>query len=1060
MKKHILLLFLLLIISAIAHCQSGQSTIIVNSTLSTDTSLVARELIYLTDGFSFTAASGKSFSASIDPDLEIPVYLSGDQLIDPENRELDKSLPVGTLPGSIEVNSLGAAVCNIPVFVSPGTAGLQPEISIIYNSMTGSGLLGRGWDIAGISTIHRVPGDYYHDGENAAIGLHSADRFALDSNRLVLASGTYGTDGSVYKTEIETFSRITAHGSAGSGPSWFEVETKDGRTIQYGNSASSRVEAPGTSTALLWRINRITDNYGNYINYTYFEQGGESYIEKIEYTGNTETNLAPCNTLRFEYTARADSNFHYVAGRKITEKALLTSIRMETEGGALVRRYELRYNLDFYTHLVGITQYGSDNKYQNSTVISWGETKTAVSSSDSFSNNRKNEFYRGDYNGDGRTDLVMTEKKTSFTSSDKWELWLADSYGTSFTKKNEGYLSSTFKGFTVSDCDGDGKSDLYSKKYELVPYDCNPHPCDEQMSVVSDSADVQAELTDTTLVSSSDSTLQIGDIDNIILNPPPPPQDTCYDVCYRYNTQFLYYYYSEQSGIVRGSTSKDLIYDDCPGELTLNPADLDGNGQSDYIVLDQYRQVYSIAGVYYLGNNPFLYDFKIADFNGDGIDDILSVGPFSSTVLQYDPVAEDFDTLYLSSSFPDPDDRLFTGDFNGDKKTDLLVWNSVWSLKFSTGAGFESSSAVPALTNTDPGSSENDNNVYISDLNGDKKDDILEIYLSGSSSVLRRFFSRGAGVFVSESESFAKSSINQDYSRFGDFNGDGRGDLFFYDHSQASNSVNISFFGRDENRHMIRTISNGLDQKSTVYFSRLNRAGDFYQKGSGSQFPVTDYNGAFYVTDSVDVVNFLELTGNLTKYTYNGFRIHKQGKGVIGFNYISSGDTANGAGIIKEYSYHPDYFFSYPSRVATTGRSGRKASESVNTYSAKEYSGNRFFPYLSSSETTDSLSGGTLRRSSFVYDDYGNMTCDSTIYYSGAAREEYTFSTRVFGSYGNWGVSNKMISRQVTSRYGSEPEYKRKAAFTFNSFGSLLTEVTDPDSSRALTRSYSAYNDY
>jgi len=39
--------------------------------------------------------------------------------------------------------------------------------------------------------------------------LESSDRFALDSNRLVLTSGTYGAENSEYKTELETFVLVT-----------------------------------------------------------------------------------------------------------------------------------------------------------------------------------------------------------------------------------------------------------------------------------------------------------------------------------------------------------------------------------------------------------------------------------------------------------------------------------------------------------------------------------------------------------------------------------------------------------------------------------------------------------------------------------------------------------------------------------------------------------------------------------------------------------------------------------------------------------------------------------
>lgn len=191
----------------------------------------ARDYVELLPGFEMDGTTGTG-EFYINEDL----IFSTDYInpVDPVTRTLDLTLPVGTIPALTEVSLTGAATYNIPIRVPPGTHGLQPNLSIIYNGQAGNGLLGMGWNLAGLSLISRTGQNFYHEGKVKGITFSSDDRFALDGSRLICVSGTYGSSNSEYRTEIETFTKVVANGNANNGPVWFSAETKDGLIIEFG----------------------------------------------------------------------------------------------------------------------------------------------------------------------------------------------------------------------------------------------------------------------------------------------------------------------------------------------------------------------------------------------------------------------------------------------------------------------------------------------------------------------------------------------------------------------------------------------------------------------------------------------------------------------------------------------------------------------------------------------------------------------------------------------------------------------------------------------------------
>jgi Salmonella virulence plasmid 65kDa B protein len=209
-----------------------------------------------------------------------------------------------TTAGQFAVSESGAATYTIPIQVPPGVAGMQPQLALSYNSQAGNGLLGVGWNLSGLSGITRCPRTMAQDGVRGGVNYNNDDRFCLDGQRLILVAGShYGAPGSEYRTERESFSRITFDGAT------FKVQGKAGVTNEYGGTPDSRIEAQGKSAVRVWAINKMTDVTGNYMTYTYDEDNtnGDFRLRQINYDNNQ---------VLFGYQVRTDVSTKYFLGGK------------------------------------------------------------------------------------------------------------------------------------------------------------------------------------------------------------------------------------------------------------------------------------------------------------------------------------------------------------------------------------------------------------------------------------------------------------------------------------------------------------------------------------------------------------------------------------------------------------------------------------------------------------------------------------------------------------------------------------------------------------------------
>ena len=163
---------------------------------------------------------------------------------------LSQHQPIGSLGGSFSTGGDGSANYSIPIDIPKGTSGMEPSISIGYNSNGGNGALGVGFDLSGFQRITRGGTSRAKEGDKGVdpVDFDENDRFFFDGELLIavkneagtaLLASDYGKHGTEYRTENDSFARVYSWGQLGSGPAFWTVETKAGLRIELGNCATS-----------------------------------------------------------------------------------------------------------------------------------------------------------------------------------------------------------------------------------------------------------------------------------------------------------------------------------------------------------------------------------------------------------------------------------------------------------------------------------------------------------------------------------------------------------------------------------------------------------------------------------------------------------------------------------------------------------------------------------------------------------------------------------------------------------------------------------------------------
>lgn len=690
--------------------------------------------------------------------------------------------PVGTTEGNLEVTLTGAALYNVPIKVPAGENGIQPQINLQYNSQSGNGIAGLGWSISGVSSISRVPSTIFHDGKVSAVDFSKDDRFALDGQRLLLKTGTYGGDGAEYETENYSNIKITSHGispyGANYGPKYFKVSYPDGSVAMFGNSDNSR-------SKLSFGITNWTNRSGIKLVYDYIERGGNILISKIRY-GSTIERFEPggpdivlpasfpifdayLNEVNFEYYShgRAVKEEGYVGGSVFNNSELLSSVESRSANKTF-RKYLLGYDDTAmrYNKLAEITEYnGVDEQglsplkftYKKSEEWNYEPYGSAIDNGLQGDITAYNyDAMTGDFDADGELDYILFNKNGK-------EYWINYT-----TNSNEGqYL---YRGL------GSGRFDelflirMKDNTNTLLPYEGWVERNGSQFNIKTlNNGAVKHEFTRT---------------------------------------------YAFPKFRVRVNSERCVIDEEIEIPKDYYSGDFNGDGLTDIFAIErdvQYR-------------SPDCYDYFESDVLQSNYQEKHNGGTvYILNLNDSNLIPVGVSQLHNYSS----ESKIVTGHFLGSSKTDVLVMNTgKMTLHSFNGTNFyqvlEYSNSKIKL----------DSQIHLGDFNGDGKLDIMLSPTSGAASI---FYSTGKSFQEEEqSHSFRNTFRKNIYYEYGtywsdhltflavDFNNDGKTDI-----------INFNYLLRLE-KVKIQGISFPKEGRfSTVKL--FKNMGYYFQETSGSQ---------------------------------------------------------------------------------------------------------------------------------------------------------------------------------------------------------------------------------
>lgn len=929
----------------------------------------------------------------------------------------------GRTPTEFGVSNSGAATYRIPLWTPPGLGEVELNLALVYASRGGGNSLGAGWSLQGLSTITRCNRTYAQDGMAAGVTNTLADRYCLDGQPLKLVSGTAGVAGAVYATAIESYSRIVANGSAGNGPASFTVTSRNGLVHEYGGTADSRIFAGGSTTVRAWALSRVRDRVGNAIALAYQNDAqygaytnGTHRIASITYP-TTATGSGPFYRVDFSYSLRpaGDVPSGFLAGSRVRDPYQLDRITMQAIGGvAPIKSYSLSYEtapVSGRLRLASVQECGASTCLQPTTIAYQNGTGGWQPMVETGVSAAAGKGpVPADLNGDGLQDILYPVAAGNGKLA--WHMLLATPTGFA-TAVATGLTTSSPHTVIPGAFAGNGRTQVMLQQGGY-------------WYVAGFTATGTFMIVNTGLVPAGEYGGADFDGDGL----------------------------TDLMGITAASTPTFFVRRNTG---TPSPTSL------GVTFAATTRAVWSVPS---LRRSMPWDNLRVADLNGDGRADLIAL-----TFVDSDRNPRFFATTFLSNGFGaaftygsewqiQQESMVTIGDWNADGCSDIVQWSEVY---LSNCAGSFTLIGTGATMATGTGVA----TVVPADWNGDGRSDLLYIDAATSNWFAVRSTGEGAAPPLNTGIKAPLATAWFDL----DANGDGLTDLAYRDGLDGNKLRFHAHAGLATPPDLATSFTDGFGLRYAPGYASIARGS--HVRRSDSVFPAVDYSGPLYVVSDFTASDGIGGTYQ-TQYTYEGARVHLQGRGFQGFAQQRAVDSRLGLVVVddiaRDYPYtgmnlqRSVYQANGTTRIRqTTAQTG---VQSMGTAGTEQ----RLFPYIAATTEKQFEVGGTLNGTLvgettrvFTYGDgYGNPTQVQTTAWDRDPTSP--FFNSAWRSTASLGYSNDAsswciglpVTASITTTAPDQPALTRTSAYTVDSLACRITQETDEPNTATLRRT-SAY---